>query len=702
MDSLTTLLNNNLDVTDLTSVESTIATIEKYMKNISKQVEDTIGEQYSDISIVVNETDVVHQKAVHHINELQTLNTQIDKDLEVEIVSTEDTQKALMNRMLKSESMISILHQVCQIHDTLEETTEDCDVLKEAQKMKIVEIKLKGLCNRNKAPKILAEMLDRVKDRLLEIFKGVSDWTDAITIKDSSIMYSGQTTSLLDSKVKILEVVARSELKTIAELMASKIHKDILKKVLHNNMTVKANENHVSIDLSSTDRVLRIDDIIQLFVVLNENILPSSHSFRSDFWNVIIEEFVPEIKTLIKQEIPDSLTLLDAFANKYIPSITKFERCILEFKDDFECYLTPFVSNYHLLFALKYKEFCYNEARRILMSKSEENLSVKDILEIPDQRSEEMLPPRDPCSPLTLNYTKTNTVLRLPDFLVSQKVVNLARLISSILNEATSKSLSKEASVCLCETSKNIAELSIIPSFDPFDDAENPKMSAKFFCDCWYLSHVLFWQANELNQELPNEMFFDVVSLIRCKGAATLKNNVDSLLLKVITLLKQMGGLDGQNKENHGMVIEMAFVQIVALVIQYTSEWKKILPRDKYLELLGKTIDDTLNLISSETLIIPDISAKHSTCLSNNFSLLLDQLSKIRSEDLPVDSESWIRFKFIISLMDDSLVTIVETWENGILSRYFKSSEIQHLTRALFQNTDKNAALRRRITGDIL
>ena len=702
MESLTTLLNKNLDVSDLTSVQSTIATIEKYMNNISNQVEESISEQYSDVSVVVKETDTAYQKAKQYIDEFHEINAQINKHLDVEIISSDDTQKALMNGMLKSESMISILHQVCLLHDTLEQTSESLDVLEEAEKLKIAEMKLKELCNRKRTPAIVSEMLDRVKDRLLEIFKSATDWSDTIAIQDGSISYSLETAHILYSKINILHVIASSEIATIAELMAVKVYKEILTKILVENMTVKAVENNMKIEVCTTTKVNRIADLAKIFGILNNEILPTNTSFREIFWTVIIEELVPEIKTVIMSEIPESLSYLVGFADQYIPAIDDFEQCIREFKPDFGYCFSSYVSNYHLLFAQKFKEKSYNEARKILMSNSYVTVPVTDLLHKFDSKSLDVSPPRDPCSPLTLSYPKTESILRLPEFAVSQKVADLAKLICSILHEATSKTLSLEASMCLCQTSKNIAELFVIPSFDPFDEEENPKKSAIFFCDCWYLSHVLFWRANELNQDFSNEIFFDVVSLIRIKGASTLKNNENSLLLKVITLLKQMGGLDGQNKENHGMVIEMAFVQIIALIIQYTSEWNKILPQQKYLTILSTTINNTLDLISSETLIIPDISAKHSTCLSNNFNLLLDQLSKVRGDDLTEDSESWVRFKCIISIMDDSLVTIVDNWENGTLSKYFKSSEIQHLTRALFQNTDKNAALRGRIKDNFL
>ncbi|KAL5266013.1 hypothetical protein ACHWQZ_G006609 [Mnemiopsis leidyi] len=701
MDSLATLLNNNLDVSNLTSVQNTISTIEKYMNNLSSQVEESINTQYSDVAATMSQTDALHQKSKQFISEFQLLNSQISKDLEVEVVSTEDTQKALMNRMLKSESMISTLHQLCQCHEMIEAASDSSNLLEEAEKLKVAELKLKALCNLTQSPSVVVDMKERIQDRLLEIFKSVTDWSSIVSIQNRNVSFSEGAIILLDEKVMVLEVIAKSEINTISELMASNILKEIVLPTITENQKIVLKNSSVSLADSSGSKVEGLSEITTFFTKVSERFLPSNQQFRRNFWENILEELLPEVKTFIKSEIPVRISDLNSFADAFIPALEKFEGSIKELNENVGNHLSAYVSSYHLLFAQKYKENCYSKARKILMTKSKDSVSVLKVLAKPVEHPV-ITPPRDPCSPLTLQFPQTNNALRLPEFPVSNKTVDLANLIKDILREATSKDLSQEACGCLCVTGKNIAEMFLVPSFDPFDVAEEPERAARFFCDCWYLSHIVFWESVELKQQLPNENFFDVISYLRCSGAATLKNNSDALHGKVKSLIKQIGGLDGQGKENHGLVIEMAFVQTVALINKYVGCWKKNLPKDKYLHLLQSTIDMTLNLLLSDILTIQDISAKHSTCLCNNFNLLLDQLTKVRSDNLAEDSESWTRFKLVIGLLDDGLVKIVEDWENGKLSKHFKSSEIQHLVKALFQNTEKNVALRRRITGDIL
>ena len=672
------------------------------MNNLSSQVEDSINSQYTDVAATMSETDALHQKSKQFISEFQLLNGQISKDLEVEVVSTEDTQKALMNRMLKSESMISTLHQLCQCHEMIEAASDSSSLLEEAEKLKVAELKLKALCNLAQAPSVVVDMQDRIQDRLLEIFKLVTDWSSIVTIQNRNVKFSEDAISLLDEKVLVLEVIAKSEITTISELMASNIVKEIVFPTITENKKIVWENTNVSLIDSSGSRVEGLSEITSFFTKMIKSFLPSNRDFRFNFWETIFTELLPEVKNFIKGEIPVKISDLNSFADAFIPAVEKFESSIRKLNENIGSQLSDYVSSYHLLFAQKYKENCYSKAREILMSTSkEESVSVSQVLSQPVEHPV-ITPPRDPCSPLTLQYPHTNDALRLPEFLVSNKTVDLSNLIKDILREAISKDLSPEACACLCVTSKNITELFLVPSFDPYDVAEDPERAARFFCDCWYLSHSVFWEFVELKQQLPNENFFDVISYLRCSGAATLRSNSDALHGKVKSLIKQIGGLDGQGKENHGLVIEMAFVQAVASINKYVGCWKKNLPKDKYLHLLQSTIDMTLNLLLSDIHTIQDISAKHSTCLSNNFNLLLDQLTKVRSDDLVEDSASWTRFKLVIGLLDDGLVKIVEDWENGKLSKYFKSSEIQHLVKALFQNTEKNVALRRRITGDIL
>lgn len=702
MDSLTNLLNNNLDVTNPTSVQDTISKVEKYMNNLSAQAEELVHSQYRDVKTTMAETDALHQKSKQFISEFQLLNGQISQDLDVEIVSTEDTQKALMNRMLKSESLISILHQLCQCHEMVEAASDSENLLEEAKKLRLAELKLKALCSLTDAPSVVHDMRERIQDRLLEIFKLVSDWSSVVSIQNRQVKFSYDAIESLNSNIEVLEVIAESELTTIALLMANNIMEEIIGPTIIENFEITCKEAEVYLTKTSASKEKCFLEMTIFFKFMAENFLPTNEKFNSNFWESLFEDLAPRIKELIKKEVPTKISDLEKFAKEFIPGIENFEASIQQyFKQANNTQFKSYASNFHMLFAQKFKEICYNEARAILISDSKESFSVSDILTKPSDHPT-ITPPRDPCSPLTLQYPHINTIMRLPEFPVSGKAVKLANLFKRILLEATCKTLTPQARLCLCETARTVIELFMIPSFDPFVDTENPKKSAVFFCDSWYLSHSVFWESLVLKNDLPDENFIDIVSYLKNKGTATLRNSSNALSEKVETLFRQIGGLDGQGKENHGMVIEMAFVQIVALINKFMSAWKKNLPKDRYQQILRSTIDKTLKMILSDTLAIQDISAKHSTCLSNNFSLLLDQLSKVRSDDLEEDSDSWVRFKLVIGLMDDSLVKIVEGWENGTLSKYFRSSEIQHLVRALFQNTDKNAALRRRITGDVL
>ena len=49
MESVTSLLNSTGSLSDITSLNTTIATIDKYMNNLSKQIEESITVQYDDI-----------------------------------------------------------------------------------------------------------------------------------------------------------------------------------------------------------------------------------------------------------------------------------------------------------------------------------------------------------------------------------------------------------------------------------------------------------------------------------------------------------------------------------------------------------------------------------------------------------------------------------------------------------------------------
>jgi len=281
--------------------------------------------------------------------------------------------------------------------------------------------------------------------------------------------------------------------------------------------------------------------------------------------------------------------------------------------------------------------------------------------------------------------------------------MKLTSLITDVLKLAASPNITPVGKAVFCHTIDNILKLYQIPSLSPVTTSR-PEVSAQFFCDSVYLSHYLvtYPRSSSVYDKLPKTINYISHSCKIMKlGLKTIENSVMELQKTIGTLiLKETGGLSGAAKEDKSEVLEMAFIQVVDNLKTYTTAWKRLLPKEFYLNILNKSVDKTLSLVSKLTLELVDISANDSSRLYTLFMLLQSQMVKIR--DGEEESSDWRKFCLLTEMLDESLVSIVEKWEAGVLPPYFRAVEVHGLTRALFQNSDRNAALRSKIKGDIM
>ena len=712
MEKFKELIESGMKLSDVSGINSTIATIESYISDISQQVEEAISNQYDPVAMVMKDTDAIYDEAKITLQRIEELNVTLKKESGIRIVSTEETQKSLMSQMLKSETMISVLHQLCQCHELIEESDELMTELERAEKLSEARDKISTLVNMNCTSKIISVLQEELDAKVFDIFKTVSKWYDHVNIKDRCVTYDDETLTNLDRSAEILNILAKNEIIKIASTFADDFNRCMLVPLIENNLECKfidnATENTNKITLVECSNPLSacFDEVLNLIMILDDKIIPSDNSFREVFWSKVYGTMVDSLKiNCIDKSIPDQLDELKALVEDMIPAVNMFEERLecRELFPQFDRRLSKYISDYYLLFSKKYQERFYTKARNILMSRNEDTVAVSTVLDKPKGTADKPIECSDPCSPLSLTYPETDKILRLPEFQVTNKAVKLSNLVVSILEEATTPDLPQSATVFLCQLARNITEFYQIPSFDPFDIPDSPQKCAQKFCDMWFLAHSIVWKSIELKDKIPTEVtFIDVVYHLRTAGTHLLKLSYDSLIDKIKDLLDQTKRLGAVDTDNQNMIIEMAFVQIIALLNQHTTIWKSVLPKSEYTRLLNLSINTTLELIIQETFSLGDISVKHSACLSTNFKLILEQLEKVRGDSVEHDSHLPTKFKLLSNIMDDSLVKIVDDWESGLLSEFFKANEVQRLARAIFQNTDKNAGLWNRIRGDIV
>lgn len=122
----------------------------------------------------------------------------------------------------------------------------------------------------------------------------------------------------------------------------------------------------------------------------------------------------------------------------------------------------------------------------------------------------------------------------------------------------------------------------------------------------------------------------------------------------------------------------------------------------------GTLVNSVIVEITSNIVALEDISAddaKQLHGLLSEFSSSLALLFKVEDEKVNTEVQllknvsKWRKFKELLLMLNAGLQDIADRWADGKgpLAAEFSSNEVKPLIRALFQNTDRRAAVLARI-----
>lgn len=127
------------------------------------------------------------------------------------------------------------------------------------------------------------------------------------------------------------------------------------------------------------------------------------------------------------------------------------------------------------------------------------------------------------------------------------------------------------------------------------------------------------------------------------------------------------------------------------------KEWQPILSHSALLQAIGSLVSTVVNKIIIDIVDLGDISEAQSQKLVS----FCNQLSKLEDLFLPETPNSaelvpmtvvyvrnWLKFQYLINILESSLADIKFLWVEGELSLEFSSDEVVDLIEALFAESD--------------
>ncbi|KAH8343563.1 hypothetical protein KR059_012551, partial [Drosophila kikkawai] len=213
-----------------------------------------------------------------------------------------------------------------------------------------------------------------------------------------------------------------------------------------------------------------------------------------------------------------------------------------------------------------------------------------------------------------------------------------------------------------------------------------PQQSALFHNNCMFLTYWVAQQASRDFKSLPA-----LTKSLQATGERYLRVQID---YQISILREIMEGFEFENQHTLGTGPLKMVRQCLRQLDLLKNVWANVLAETVY----NATFCELINALAEELIrrvfTLRDISATMATELSDLIDVVLERGPTLFHEPHQVlQVRLWMKLQQLKTIMNASLKEITELWCNGAgpLTANYKSDEIRHLIRALFQDTNRRA-----------
>lgn len=270
-----------------------------------------------------------------------------------------------------------------------------------------------------------------------------------------------------------------------------------------------------------------------------------------------------------------------------------------------------------------------------------------------------------------------------PCCMVSKSTLELIKLMERILrqsHETKAESLINVIGVILN------SYLNEVPNIHEKLLESIPQQSALFYNNCQFLAH---WVTTNSDKDIPT--YPALVKTLHMTGSKYLNAQIHYQQKIIMGILKEFDITDAHTVGTAPLKLLRQCLRQLDLL---KNVWLSVLPDAIYNKTFCDILNDFCNEIIRRILAMEDISATVANELSELIGVILEKVpSLFKSKYEVIHIKSWMKLEQLKLILNASLQEITEQWCEGagILTANYKTEEIKHLIRALFQNTDRRA-----------
>lgn len=438
------------------------------------------------------------------------------------------------------------------------------------------------------------------------------------------------------------------------------------------------------------------------------------HFNADEILNVVVQE-------CLLHSIPSNNKDLEKF-DEVVGLVRQFQDKLLamSFIKENNRILKNFIENVNVLFANKKCQEILEDARNLMKSEIHHTVIISNDKPLGDiaTATDTDAPSAKKARKLEMLANETqlsDNTFRLPTCHVSESVMKLVALAYETLSEAVSSS--DTCAVKLFYAVRNMFELfcCVFPTFHKRRLATLPQLTAIHHNNCMYIAHHLMLLGPQFSRQLPSPLqdgagtFVDLIQKVRSIGTGALMQQMATQRDDLLDCLSAASGFVSVSEEGNHFSAERSIKQVLYKLNHLKTVWEDILPPHIYSKAMGTLVNCVIVEIVNSITSLEDISAEDASHLHHLLCMFDEKAGPLFCTKFTEDSTNeahmkvelqrnipkWMKFKELIFVLNANLQEITDRWADGkgVLAHEFSTSEVKQLIRALFQNTDRRAAV---------
>lgn len=725
--------------TEVKYLNDSIQNVSERVSYLKLNVKDKMDEKYKQFKpVLINYGDLL-QSAIDLEQDLTDLQQRLDTQTKRDIQDLAEELQTLKEKLIESTTIVEVVEKLCRINSHLKEAEEKAKEKHYYESANHINAACKFLnedCKDLDFLHVYKELTQTASLYRTDFCnKSIAEWKKCIvwTQIDGDLRNNKSFSSLLVSSDKnTFEMLLKTlEMFDVSDQHLSLFGDNLLKKFLipivrmDSEITVKKSERSVlelSISSSSDSEKSMYKDVLEnltlVFQFIDEALGVSMNhsSFMSTLGDYIADDF---LNLLIDECLSDAIPLRRDPVKNYAPiidPITEFRSHLIQmgFLPENNKLLEDYFGNVETLFLNKKIEK-YSDLARSLMKRD-----MHEFVEVGDSpfHVKEMVTPKSERSVSeTLKYENVTievdhlcpNLFRFPKCCVSKSVEDFLILINGIIAEG----FESDGKTCakLHNLARDIVLLyqDVVPMYHSKLLHDIPQYSALLHNNLMYLSHQIltmnFKKSQTCNTKsgniMPASCFADLISSVRNKACQVLSEQISRQQKILLVILKDSGLTALSEYEQLPESTEKSIKGCLRQLYLLKTVWENVLPINIYTQVIGGLCTVVIDEITNRIVATSDIRANIATSLVSVLSHIETEAPSLFPD--PVDAfihvKSWAKLKELILVLSASLAEVGERWADGKgpLANEFTADQVRQMVKALFQVSERRAAVLSRI-----